>query len=276
MTVTTTGAAALETHQLTVRFGRGSSSMTALDGVSVAVPRERTVGLVGESGSGKSTWAKAVLGILPVSHGTILHDGQDVTRRSAAERRRFWRTVQMIPQDPYSSLNPRRTIGQILAEAINPMRVEVGRHRDTIAEHLEAVRLPADSMSRYPHEFSGGQRQRIAIARALIVRPSVIIADEITSALDVSVQAEVLDVLDKLRRELKLTIVFISHNLAVVRAVSDDVVVLYHGHVVENGAVDEVFANPQHPYTQQLLRAVPGSPGFSLEPQSDGGPGGNS
>jgi ABC-type dipeptide/oligopeptide/nickel transport system ATPase subunit len=239
---------ALSVENVTVRFGR----MTALDDVSVTVPAGQTVGLVGESGSGKSTLAKAVLGIVPVAAGRVLLDGAEVPAREVTRR------VRMVPQDPYSSLNPRRTIGQTLAEAVDPARARVGRHRDRIAAALAEVALPADAIDRYPHEFSGGQRQRVAIARALICEPEVVIADEITSALDVSVQAEVLRLLDRLRRDRSLTMLFISHNLAVVEQVSDEVVVLHHGHVVEAGPVGDVFAAPQADHTRALLAAVPG------------------
>ena len=244
---------------LTVRFGRGARAMTALDDVSVSVPAGRTVGLVGESGSGKSTLAKAILGIVPVTSGRVLLDGTDVGGFGRRERRAFLRRVQLIPQDPYSSLNPRRTIGQTLAEALDPKRASVRRHRDAIAAALEEVALPDDAADRYPYEFSGGQRQRVAIARALITRPEVVVADEITSALDVSVQAEVLALLDRLRHELSLTMLFISHNLAVVEQVSDEVVVLRHGKVEEAGPVGDVFARPTAEYTRALLAAVPGA-----------------
>jgi ABC-type glutathione transport system ATPase component len=237
----------LAVENLTVRFGR----MTALDDVRVTVPAGQTVGLVGESGSGKSTLAKAVLGIVPAT-GRVLLDGAEVPKREVTRR------VRMVPQDPYSSLNPRRTIGQTLAEAVDPARARVGRHRDRIEAALAEVALPADAVDRYPHEFSGGQRQRVAIARALICEPEVVIADEITSALDVSVQAEVLRLLDRLRHERSLTMLFISHNLAVVEQVSDEVVVLHHGHVVEEGPVGDVFAAPQADHTRALLAAVPG------------------
>jgi ABC-type glutathione transport system ATPase component len=245
----------LATEDLTVRFGR----MTALDGVSVAVPAGRTVGLVGESGSGKSTLAKAILGIAPITDGRVLLDGTDVRGLRRGERKSFLRRVQLIPQDPYSSLNPRRTIGQTLAEAVDPVRARIGQHREAIKAALAEVALPADAADRYPHEFSGGQRQRVAIARALITRPEVVIADEITSALDVSVQAEVLRLLDRLRHELNLTMLFISHNLGVVEKVSDEIVVLRHGNVVESGPVGKVFGAPASDYTRALLAAVPGA-----------------
>jgi ABC-type glutathione transport system ATPase component len=244
---------------LTVRFGRGSRAVTALDDVSVSVPAGRTVGLVGESGSGKSTLAKAILGIVPVTSGRVLLDETDVGGFGRRERRAFLRRVQLIPQDPYSSLNPRRTVGQTLAEAVDPARARVRRHREEIAAALAEVALPDDAADRYPYEFSGGQRQRVAIARALITRPEVVVADEITSALDVSVQAEVLALLDRLRHELSLTMLFISHNLAVVEQVSDEVVVLRHGKVEESGAVGDVFARPAAEYTRALLAAVPGA-----------------
>jgi ABC-type dipeptide/oligopeptide/nickel transport system ATPase subunit len=239
----------LAVEDLTVRFGR----TTALDDVRVTVPAGQTVGLVGESGSGKSTLAKAVLGIVPVAAGRVLLDGASVPGRELTRR------VRMVPQDPYSSLNPRRTIGQTLAEAVDPARARVGRHRDRIEAALAEVALPADAVDRYPHEFSGGQRQRVAIARALICEPEVVIADEITSALDVSVQAEVLRLLDRLRHERSLTMLFISHNLAVVQQVSDEVVVLHHGQVVEAGPVGDVFAAPRADHTRALLAAVPGA-----------------
>jgi ABC-type glutathione transport system ATPase component len=243
---------ALSVEGLTVRFGRGAHAVTALADVSVTVPSGHTVGLVGESGSGKSTLAKAILGVAPVSAGRVLLDGVEEPQRTVNRR------VRMIPQDPYSSLNPRRTVGQTLAEALDPVRAKVSRHRAAIEAALTEVALPLDAVGRYPHEFSGGQRQRVAIARALITRPSVVIADEITSALDVSVQAEVLALLARLRHELSLTMLFISHNLAVVEQVSDEVVVLHHGHVVESGPVGEVFAAPAADHTRALLAAVPG------------------
>jgi len=246
---------AFNVEGLTVRFGL----VTALDDVSVTVPSGHTVGLVGESGSGKSTLARAILGIVPIAGGRVLLDGTDVNGLGRRDRRAFLRRVQLIPQDPYSSLNPRRTVGQTLAEALDPAHARVRRHQAEIEKALTDVALPADAADRYPHEFSGGQRQRIAIARALVTRPEVVIADEITSALDVSVQAEVLALLDRLRHELALTMLFISHNLAVVEQVSDEVVVLHHGHVVESGAVGDVFTRPTAEYTRALLAAVPGA-----------------
>jgi ABC-type glutathione transport system ATPase component len=242
----------LAVEGLTVRFGRGARAVAALDDVSLTVPTGQTVGLVGESGSGKSTLAKAILGVVPVTSGRVLLDGTPQRQRTITRR------VRLIPQDPYSSLNPRRTVAQTLAEAVDPVHARVSRHRDAIEAALAEVALPADTADRYPHEFSGGQRQRVAIARALICRPEVVIADEITSALDVSVQAEVLRLLDRLRRELSLTMLFISHNLAVVEQVSDEIVVLHHGHVVESGPVGEVFSAPKADHTRALLAAVPG------------------
>ena len=190
-----------------------------------------------------------------------------MTAVRGARRTELRRKVQLIPQDPYSSLDPRRTIGEALAEAVDPRHANVRKHRDEIVRWLETVRLPADAVSRYPHECSGGQRQRVAIARGLILRPEVVIADEITSALDVSVQAEILELIARLRRELDLTMLFISHNLAVVRQVSDEVVVLYRGEVVEHAQTADLFERPRHDYTRTLLNAVPGAPGFDIEPR---------
>lgn len=256
---------ALTIDNVSVRFGHGPRATTVLHSVSIEIDTGRTVGLVGESGSGKSTMAKAIIGIVPIFHGDIAFDGVNLATLDRRQRTEFRRKVQMIPQDPYSSLSPRRTVGQTLAEAINPARQNVRKYQDRIVAALEEVSLPADLIHRYPHEFSGGQRQRVAIARALIVEPEVIIADEITSALDVSAQAEVLELIDQLRTELSLTMLFISHNLAVVKQVSDDVVVLYRGEVVESERAEALFTSPQHEYTKLLLAAVPGSPGFSLD-----------
>lgn len=250
---------------VSVIFGHGRSAMTALNQVGFEVGEGRTVGLVGESGSGKSTLAKAIVGIVALAGGSISIDGADIATLSRQQLGALRRKVQLIPQDPYSSLDPRRTIAEAVAEAIDPRRQDVRRHRDRIAAALEEVRLPADAMDRYPHEFSGGQRQRVAIARALIVEPAIIVADEITSALDVSVQAEVLELLGVLREQRELTMLFISHNLAVVSQVSDDIVVLYRGVCVERAPVERLFARPEHPYTRTLLESSPDSPGFRLD-----------
>lgn len=254
-------SAGMELAGVSVRFGHRE----VLHAVDMQIGAGRTVGLVGESGSGKSTLAKAIIGTVPVSAGSISFDGADLAHVDRRNRRAFRRRVQLIPQDPYSSLNPRRTVGQTLAEAINPIRPVVRGFEDRITAALEEVSLPADLISRFPHEFSGGQRQRVAIARALIVEPDVVIADEITSALDVSAQAEVLELIDQLRINRGLTMLFISHNLAVVKQVCDDVVVLYRGDVVESGTAEKVFANPTNDYTKLLLSSVPGSDQFTLD-----------
>ncbi|TDC77917.1 ABC transporter ATP-binding protein [Streptomyces hainanensis] len=254
----------LSIQHLDVSYGHGPAAAHALRDVSLNLARGHTLGLVGESGSGKSTLARAIVGGLRPSAGSITIDGTDVGSARGRARTALRRRVQLIPQDPYSSLDPRRTVGEALAEAIDPRRAAVRRHRATIVEWLERVRMPADAIDRYPHEFSGGQRQRIAIARGLLIRPSLVVADEITSALDVSVQAEILALLDELRHELHLTMVFISHNLAVVRRVSDEVAVVHHGGLVEHGPAARVYAAPTADHTRALLDADPASPGFSL------------
>ncbi|GGL42441.1 ABC transporter ATP-binding protein [Phycicoccus endophyticus] len=257
--------ALVEVEDLEVVLGTGTHRTHALRGVSLTVQEGTSVGLVGESGSGKSTLAKALCGEVPVAGGTIWVGGGEPVAGPHRHTRPQPTMLQMIPQDPYSSLDPRHTAGQAIAEALDPRRPRVRRHRDTIVEWLERVGLPAGSIEKYPHEFSGGQRQRIAIARALCVRPRVIVADEITSALDVSVQAEILELLAELRVDLGLTMLFISHNLAVVKHVCDRVAVIYHGSLVETGDVEDVFTRPREQYTQRLLDSVPGAPGFTLE-----------
>ena len=249
---------------LDVDLGHGFGTARVLSGIDVAVQRGSAVGVVGESGSGKSTLAKTIVGIHRPASGSIVFDGTELTGASRRSLQALRRRLQYIPQDPFSSLDPRRTIGQTLAEAIDPVFARLRQHRARIDEALEAVALGADAVDRYPHEFSGGQRQRIAIARALVVNPEVIIADEITSALDVSTQAEILKLLARLRRELGLTMLFISHNLAVVEELCDQVVVLLHGEVVERGATADLFADPREPYTRKLLESVPGGPAFDI------------
>lgn len=253
---------AVEVQNLGVVFGSGVNRTEALRGMSFTVPYNRSLGIVGESGSGKSTLAKALAGLVPVSSGNVVIAGK---RLKSSDRKRIDpRILQLIPQDPYSSLSPRRTAGEALAEALDPLRSNVRRHQNEIAGWFERVELSASSINKYPHEFSGGQRQRIAIARALCVQPQVVIADEITSALDLSVQAEVLELLTQLRKELDLTVLFISHDLAVVRHISDEVAVLQGGEIMEFGDVDQIFINPQAEYTRELLAAVPGGPGFRI------------
>jgi peptide/nickel transport system ATP-binding protein len=245
----------LETRALTVRFGRGATSLTAVDRVDLLVPERTIVGLVGESGSGKSTLARALVGLAPVADGDVLLDGASVARgrRVSTDRR-----VQMVFQDPFSSLNPRMTVGAAIAEA-----VAIGRRSNraspaqTVADYLELVHLDSAVADNLPGRLSGGQRQRVAIARALAARPEVLIADEITSSLDVSVQSAVLNLMRDLQRQLGISMIFISHNLATVRYVSDMLAVMYLSRVVEVGSTESVVSAPQHPYTRTLLGVVP-------------------
>jgi peptide/nickel transport system ATP-binding protein len=238
----------LEFRDLVVEF---DGHVRAVDGVSLTVPAGSIVGLVGESGSGKSTLARSAVGLAPVASGQILVDGKEPPRR----RRRGRQPVQMIFQDPYSSLDPRMTVGQSIAES---MIGTVGRsERDSaIASLLEQVRLEPRLAGRYPSDLSGGQRQRVSIARALAAKPDVIIADEITSALDVSVQGAVLNLVRDLQRDLGLSMLFITHNLNVVRYVSDIIAVMYLGRIVEIGPTEQLIGDPQHPYTRTLVAAA--------------------
>jgi len=241
----------LEFDHVTVRYG----ASTVLDEVSLTVPDGGIVGLVGESGSGKSTLAKAAVGLAPVHGGQILLDGEPIRLRGRH------RPVQMVFQDPFSSLDPRMTIGESIAEAL--YRPESGRlsragRRAEIARLLELVHLDPGRSGHLPGELSGGQRQRVALARALAGRPRLVIADEITSALDVSVQGAVLNLVREMQRELGLSMLFISHNLAVVRYVASQVAVMEGGRIVEHGPTAEVLGRPEHDYTRQLLAAIPG------------------
>jgi ABC-type glutathione transport system ATPase component len=254
----------LRVTDLSVDLGHGIRSTRVLHGVSLHVERGRTIGIVGESGSGKSTLAKTIVGLHRIASGSVVFDGIELASAPRTTMSALRRRVQYVPQDPFSSLNPRRTIGQTLAEAIDPVGAGQRRHRARIVEALASVALGEEAIDRYPHEFSGGQRQRIAIARALVVDPDVIVADEITSALDVSTQAEILQLLGTLRRERNLTMLFISHNLAVVEELCDDVVVLLQGHIVEQGAITDVFAEPREAYTRRLLESVPGGAAFDM------------
>ena len=238
---------AIEIRGLTRHFGR----VRAVDGVTLAVPAGGTMGIVGESGCGKSTLARVILGLMPPSGGEVLVEGRPL---AALDRRARARLIQPVFQDPYSSLNPRQRIRDIVAL---PLRAQ--GTRDTarpVAEMLDRVGLPGAMADRYPAELSGGQRQRVAIARALVLRPRIVLCDEPTSALDVSVQAQILNLLAELRRDLGLTLVFISHNLAVVEHIATEVAVMYLGRIVEHAPVDELFAAPMHPYTRALLASV--------------------
>ena len=229
-------------------LGRQVGAVRALDGASFTIPRGEVLGVVGESGSGKSTLGRLVLRLIEASAGTVQFDGADLLRMSPRELRAFRRHMQMIFQDPFASLNPRMTVGDTLAEALRVHRLARGAEaKDRIATLLRRVGLPADAMRRYPRAFSGGQRQRIAIARALAVEPRFIVADEPVSALDVSIQAEVINLLTELQRDFQLTMMFISHDLSVVQVIADRVLVLYLGRVMEIGPTRELFTNPRHP-----------------------------
>jgi oligopeptide/dipeptide ABC transporter ATP-binding protein len=261
-----TSTPVLETRDLRMYFpiggglanrmvGRHAEVLRAVDGVDLHVARGEALGLVGESGCGKSTLGRLIVGLYTPTTGEVLLDGKRLdVRRSSGDRRR----VQMIFQDPYSSLNPRLTVRQTLAELLRVHRMVPRPEIDARCRELvDTVGLPATSLDAYPRQFSGGQRQRISIARALALQPDVLIADEPVSALDVSVQTTVLNLLAELRANLGLTLLFIAHNMAVVRHVCDRVAVMYVGRIVETAMTEELFSDPRHPYTQALLKAVP-------------------
>jgi len=235
----------------------------ALDGVSFTLQAGKTLGVVGESGSGKSTLARLVMALEAPSAGQVRFDGEDLQALAPAALRQARAHFQMVFQDPYSSLDPRRTVLQTVAEPLALLQgagrvLNADERRERALQALADVGLGAADLQKYPHEFSGGQRQRIAIARALITRPRLIVADEPVSALDVSVQAQVLNLMQDLQQQLGLSYLFISHDLAVVDLMCDEVIVLQHGRVVERGVPETLFRQPQHPYTQRLLSALPG------------------
>jgi len=231
----------------------------AVDDVSFAIEPGETVGLVGESGSGKTTVGRALLRLLEPTDGQIVFNGQELTRLSEHELRPLRKRMQMIFQDPFGSLNPRMTIASIVGEALKIHFPDLNRNarRDRIAQLLRQMGLEPDHMNRYPHEFSGGQRQRIGIARALAVEPKFIVCDEPVSALDVSIQAAIVNLLQDLQEQFDLTYLFIAHDLAVVEHISDRVLVMTEGKIVEAASADDIYARPQHPYTQKLIAAVP-------------------
>ncbi len=231
----------------------------AVDEVSFVVRRGTTVGLVGESGSGKTTIGKAIVKLVPVTSGSILYDGRDISALSLRAFFPYRKKIQVIFQDPFNSLNPRMTVAAILGEPleIHFPELNTAGQRERAAELLQKVGLKPEHLDRYPHEFSGGQRQRIGIARALAVEPELIICDEPVSALDVSVQAQIVNLLQDLHQELGLTYLFIAHDLAVVEHISDAVLVIKEGRIVEQATAEEIYRNPHHPYTRRLLAAVP-------------------
>ena len=239
-------------------LGRGRDPVRAVQDVSLSVWPGETLGIVGESGCGKSTTARLMIRLIDPTSGRIAFKGRDITGLSQRDLRPLRREMQLIFQNPYSCLNPRKTVGQSIAA---PMKIHGvrGDIDDEVRELLERVGLSPDYQDRYPFEFSGGQRQRIGIARALSLRPSLIVCDEPVSALDVSIQAQILSLLGNLQEDLGVAYVFISHDLAVIRQICDRVAVMYAGRVVEEGDVETIFASPQHPYTLELLAAVPGA-----------------
>ena len=240
-------------------FGGSKKLFNAVDGVSFSIRRGEILGLVGESGSGKTTTGRAIIKLAPISGGKIFYRGENISDLDEKRFLPYRKKIQMIFQDPFNSLNPRMDIFRINSEPLDIHFKKMARQkkRDRVAELLETVGLKADYMARYPHEFSGGQRQRIGIARALAVEPDFIICDEPVSALDVSVQAQIINLLQNLREEMNLTFLFVAHDIAVVEYLSDRIMVMTGGKIVEQGDSREVCAHPKHPYTQKLIAAVP-------------------
>ena len=237
---------------------RVSHTVNAVDGVSFDIEEGKTLGLVGESGSGKSTTGYCILQLLKPTAGSVRFQGQELTGLGREGMRRMRREMQIVFQDPYSSLDPRMTVGDIVAEPLEVHSVGSRRNRRArVRELLDVVGFNPDYENRYPHEFSGGQRQRVGVARALALNPSLIVCDEPVSALDVSIQAQILNLLKDLQRDFGLTYLFISHDLAVVRSMSDHIAVMKDGKIVETGSADEVYETPKHEYTRALLTAVP-------------------
>lgn len=255
----------LEVENLTKYFPikKGILSKTvgqlkALDGIDFKLEQGQIMGLVGESGCGKTTAGRVILGLMPSTKGRIIFEGTNLAELNHKEMRRIRRHMQIIFQDPYASLNPRMTVGNIIGEPLTVHKVASGKERESrIEELLETVGLAGHYKNRYPHEFSGGQRQRIGIARALALHPKLIICDEAVSALDVSIQAQVINLLEDLQSQFGLTYLFIAHDLSVIKHISSHVAVMYLGRIVEKTTTEELFANPLHPYTKALLSAVP-------------------
>jgi oligopeptide/dipeptide ABC transporter ATP-binding protein len=239
-------------------FSRVHGAVRAVDGVSFSIARGETLSLVGESGSGKTTCGRAILRLIEPTGGKVVFDGTVVSSLNRRDLRSIRKRIQIVFQDPFGSLNPRMTVYSVLAEILAMHRiVPRNKRRDRVMELLDLVGMPPESADRYPHEFSGGQRQRIGIARALAVEPDLIVADEPISALDVSIQAQILNLLEDLQQKLGLTYLFIGHDLSVVRHISDKVAVMYLGRIVEFGSVTDIFDRPVHPYTKALLSAAP-------------------
>ena len=256
------GETILEVKNLKKHFKSPKGTVHAVDGLSFTLEKGKTLGIVGESGCGKSTTGRVILHLLEATDGTVLFEGKDVTHASRKELQALRRDMQIIFQDPFSSLNPRRTVSQLIAEPIRLNKLITGKDQkeqieNRVLELMDIVGLARRLYNTYPHELDGGRRQRIGIARALAMNPKVIVCDEPVSALDVSIQAQILNLLKELQEKLGLTYIFITHNLSVVNHFADEIAVMYLGSLVEKAPVEELFSNPMHPYTKALLSAIP-------------------